>query len=104
MDISITRRIAVLRMGTTGRIGLWTAYLSESDRGSTALRVSMAMWITASIRTMRYEGPMPVRGSEAFNHFQANEARDGHGHVVATPSHAGAEEHALPGFRGGGRR
>src|SRR5579862_8141249 len=51
-----------------------------------------------------YRGPLPARGSEAFNHFQANEARDGHGHVVAAPSHAGAGEHALPGFRGGGRR
>ena len=27
-----------------------------------------------------------------------------HGHVVKAPSHAGTEEHALPGFHGGGRR
>ena len=51
-----------------------------------------------------YKGPRPSRGSEAFNHFQANEARDGRGHVVAAPSHGGGGEHALPGFRGGGRR
>ena len=49
MDISITRRITALPMVTTGRIGLWTAYLSAWDRGSTALRVFMATWITASI-------------------------------------------------------
>jgi hypothetical protein len=51
-----------------------------------------------------YRGPLPARGAEAFNHFQANEARDGRGHVVRAPSHDGAGEHALPGFRGGGRR
>ena len=51
-----------------------------------------------------YKGPMPARGAEAFNHFQGNEARDGRGHVVAAPSHAGGGEHALPGYRGGGRR
>lgn len=51
-----------------------------------------------------YKGPLPSRGAEAFNHFQANEARDGRGHVVKAPSHSGAGEHALPGFRGGGRR
>src|SRR5579862_5662650 len=50
-----------------------------------------------------YNGPMPARGSQAFNHFQANEARDGRGNVVAAPNHGGAGEHALPGFRGGGR-
>jgi len=33
-----------------GRIGLLTEYLSVQDRGSTALRVFMATWITASIR------------------------------------------------------
>jgi hypothetical protein len=49
-----------------------------------------------------YSGPMPERGAHAFNHFQANEARDGRGNVVAAPSHDGAKEHALPGFRGGG--
>jgi hypothetical protein len=51
-----------------------------------------------------YKGPMPSRGSEAFNHFQGNEARDGRGHVVAAPSHNGAAERALPGYRGGGGR
>jgi hypothetical protein len=49
-----------------------------------------------------YSGPLPSRGAERFNHFQANEARDGRGHVVAAPSHDGAREHALPGFHGGG--
>lgn len=51
-----------------------------------------------------YHGPVPSRGSQAFNHFQANEARDGRGHVVTAPSHDGAKEHALPGFRGAGGR
>ena len=51
-----------------------------------------------------FRGPLPSRGAEAFNHFQANEARDGRGHVVKAPSHAGSGEHALPGYRGGGRR
>jgi hypothetical protein len=51
-----------------------------------------------------YNGPMPARGARAFNHFQANEARDGRGNVVAAPNHDGAREHALPGFRGGGKR
>ena len=52
-----------------------------------------------------YKGPLPARGAEAFNHFQANEARDGRGHVVAAPSHSGSGEHALPGYHGGeGRR
>ena len=49
-----------------------------------------------------YNGPLPSRGSQQFNHFQANEARDGRGNVVATPNHDGGGEHALPGFRGGG--
>jgi hypothetical protein len=49
-----------------------------------------------------YNGPLPGRGSHPFNHFQANEARDGRGNVVAAPSHDGSGEHALPGFRGGG--
>jgi hypothetical protein len=48
-----------------------------------------------------YHGPLPGRGAEAFNHFQGNEARDGHGHVVQAPHEAGGE-HALPGFHGGG--
>jgi hypothetical protein len=49
-----------------------------------------------------YHGPLPERGAQQFNHFRANEARDGHGHVVAAPNHDGAGERALPGFHGGG--
>jgi hypothetical protein len=49
-----------------------------------------------------YNGPLPGRGAQAFNHFQGNEAHDGQGHVVATPNHAPTNEHALPGYRGGG--
>src|SRR5580692_7872588 len=52
MDISITRLMTAHRMGTTGRIGLSAGYLSVWDRGSTALRASMATWITASTRIM----------------------------------------------------
>ena len=48
-----------------------------------------------------YNGPVPGRGSQRFNHFQANEARDGRGHA-GTASHDGGGEHALPGYRGGG--
>src|ERR1700684_4313518 len=48
-----------------------------------------------------YHGPLPGRGSARFNHFSANEARDGRGHVGQAP-HDGGGEHALPGFRGGG--
>jgi hypothetical protein len=51
-----------------------------------------------------YNGPLPPRGAQPFNHFQANEARDGRGHEVAAPNHDGGREHALPGYRGGGRR
>jgi len=49
-----------------------------------------------------YHGPVPDRGAQQFNHFQANEAHDGHGNVVAAPNHSGAGEHALPGYHGGG--
>ena len=49
-----------------------------------------------------YAGPLPRRGERQFNHFHGNEARDGRGHV-GNPGHDGAAEHALPGFRGGGR-
>ncbi len=49
-----------------------------------------------------YNGPLPGRGASRFNHFQANEARDGRGNVVEHPSHEGGAEHALPGYRGGG--
>ena len=48
-----------------------------------------------------YRGPLPVRGAEPFNHFQGNEARDGKGHV-GPAGHDAANEHALPGYHGGG--
>ena len=48
-----------------------------------------------------YAGPLPERGAKRFNHFQANEARDGRGNVGTAP-HEGGAEHALPGYRGGG--
>src|ERR1700742_3960385 len=49
-----------------------------------------------------YVGPMPGRGEPAFNHFHANEGRDGQGHV-GNPGHDGGGERALPGGnRGGG--
>jgi len=48
-----------------------------------------------------YHGPLPARGAQPFNHFQANEAHDAQGHVGA-PTHSGANEHALPGYHGGG--
>ena len=45
----------------------------------------------------------PLGGAEtAF--VALAEALAARGHVVAAPSHAGNEEHALPGFHGGGRR
>ena len=47
-----------------------------------------------------YHGPLPERGSQQFNHFEGNEARDGRGNV-GTAAHSPAGEHALPGFRGG---
>jgi hypothetical protein len=49
-----------------------------------------------------YNGPLPGHGEEAFNHFHGNEAHDGQGHVVDHPSHDGGNEHALPGYHGGG--
>ena len=48
-----------------------------------------------------YAGPFPERGAQRFNHFQANEARDGRGNV-GEAGHEGKAEHALPGYRGGG--
>ena len=48
-----------------------------------------------------YHGPYPARGDEQFNHFRANEARDGHGHV-GPAGHDGGGEHGLPGYHGGG--
>jgi len=49
-----------------------------------------------------YHGPLPERGAEPFNHFRGNEARDGQGHV-GNAGHDAGNEHALPGYRGGGR-
>jgi hypothetical protein len=50
-----------------------------------------------------YAGPMPQRGEQAFNHFHANEARDGQGHV-GNAGHDGAGEHSAgaQGNHGGG--
>ena len=48
-----------------------------------------------------YHGPLPERGSQQFNHFHGNEARDGQGHV-GNAGHEAGGEHALPGYRGGG--
>ena len=47
-----------------------------------------------------YAGPLPERGARPFTHFQANEARDGRGHV----GNAGHEPHAehSAGYSGGG--
>ena len=50
-----------------------------------------------------YHGPLPARGDRPFYHFHGNEARDGHGHIGQAGHDAGGE-HALPGYRGGGRR
>jgi len=46
-----------------------------------------------------YNGPLPGRGEGQFNHFHANEARDGQGHV-GDAGNEGGGEHALPGARG----
>jgi hypothetical protein len=48
-----------------------------------------------------YNGPLPGRGEQPFNHFHGNEARDGRGHTGDAGHDAGGE-HALPGYRGGG--
>jgi len=48
-----------------------------------------------------YAGPMPGRGDRAFNHFQANEARDGQGHT-GNAGHEGGGEHSAGAERGGG--
>ncbi len=50
-----------------------------------------------------YAGPRPERGEQAFNHFHANEARDGRGNV-GVAGHDGGREHAAGAqTRGGGR-
>ena len=48
-----------------------------------------------------YNGPVPERGERQFNHFHGNEARDGQGHT-GNAGHDAGNEHALPGFHGGG--
>jgi hypothetical protein len=53
-----------------------------------------------------YAGPMPGRGEQPFNHFHANEARDGQGHV-GNAGHDGGHERsagAQRSSRGGGNR
>src|SRR5271163_3955904 len=69
MDISTTHPMTVLRTGTTDPIGLLAAYLSVQDHGSTAVRVSMATWITASIRIMDTTALCPhvVRGNSIIS-------------------------------------
>jgi hypothetical protein len=48
-----------------------------------------------------YNGPLPGRGAQPFQHFQGNEARDGQGHV-GNAGHQPMAEHSA-GFGGGGR-
>ena len=48
-----------------------------------------------------YNGPRPERGSQPFNHFQGNEARDPQGHVGNAGHEASGERSA--GFQGSGR-
>ncbi len=48
-----------------------------------------------------YHGPLPPHGAQPFNHFQGNVAIDAHGHV-GEAGHPAGNEHALPGFHGGG--
>lgn len=53
-----------------------------------------------------YNGPVPERGEQSFNHFHANEARDGRGHA-GNAGHDGGHEHSAgsqSGRGGGGRR
>lgn len=47
-----------------------------------------------------YHGPLPDRGAHPFEHFQGNEARDGHGHV-GHADHDAHNEHS-GGYSGGG--
>ncbi len=47
-----------------------------------------------------YHGPLPNHGEQAFNHFHANEARDGQGHVGNAGHDAGGEHSG--GFAGHG--
>lgn len=52
-----------------------------------------------------YAGPVPESGERPFNHFHANEARDGQGHT-GNAGHDGGGEHraGAEGSRGGGHR
>ncbi len=47
-----------------------------------------------------YNGPLPERGEQPFNHFHGNVAIDGHGQV-GNPGHEARGEHAA-GFAGHG--
>jgi hypothetical protein len=51
-----------------------------------------------------YAGPMPQRGEQPFNHFHANEARDGQGHVGNAGHDGGGERSAgaQGNYHGGG--
>jgi hypothetical protein len=46
-----------------------------------------------------YNGPLPGRGVQPFQHFQGNEARDGQGHI-GNAGHEPSNEH-MPGVQGG---
>ena len=48
-----------------------------------------------------YVGPLPDRDARPFEHFRANEARDGRGHMGGNPGHDGGGEHS-PGYGGHG--
>lgn len=51
-----------------------------------------------------YAGPVPASGDRPFNHFQANEARDGRGHTGSAGHEGGGEHRAgAEARRGGGR-
>ena len=97
-------------MATMGRIGLSGVCLSGPGHGFTALAVFMAMSTTATILVTATTGPFPARGEQAFSHFHANEAQDGHGHVatpamtevVNTPPDIGGRPWRSPGGHGGG--
>ena len=47
-----------------------------------------------------YHGPVPDRGAQPFGHFQANEGRDGQGHI-GNPGHQPSNERS-GGFQGRG--
>jgi hypothetical protein len=45
-----------------------------------------------------YNGPLPGRGVQPFQHFQGNEARDGQGHVGNAGHDAGGEHASSCGY------